>query len=35
MTIIIYSLLLTTIAVGGGYLLGEWLVKTIRLFIKP
>ena len=35
MMIILYSLLLTTIAVGGGYLVGEWVVKTIRLFIKP
>lgn len=33
--ILLYSLLLTTAAVGGGYLVGEWVVKTIRLFIKP
>lgn len=33
--IVIFSILLATVAVGGGYLIGEWLVKTIRLFIKP
>ena len=29
MMILLYSLLLTTAAVGGGYLVGEWLFGNI------
>lgn len=34
MKIILLSLLLTVIAVGGGYAIGEWLAKDIIKFIK-
>ena len=34
MKIILISLLLTAASVGGGYLIGEWLVKDMIKFIK-
>lgn len=34
MTIILFSLLLAVIAVGGGYAIGEWLAKDMIKFIK-
>lgn len=34
MMIILYSLLLTTVAVGGGYLVGEWVVKIWKQTIQ-
>lgn len=34
MKIILLSLLLTVIAIGGGYAIGEWLAKDIIKFLK-
>lgn len=34
MRIILCSILLTAIAVGGGYIIGEWLVKQAKNLIS-